>query len=114
MEPVAILGALIYTVVEFIKNVLGRDWERARTQALVWATGIAVMLIASQSTIAGGVEVAGVKLGTANVFDLVLIGMQASSLFSTARSLTRNFGVNARPTVNALTTNHPSGGTVRS
>jgi predicted Co/Zn/Cd cation transporter (cation efflux family) len=95
LEPTLLLGAVVYALIEAVKALLNGDYKSAGTTAAVWFAGIAVVFVAANSTLGGGITVAGVQLNEAKLGDLVLIGMQASSLFATTRSLTRNFGVKA-------------------
>lgn len=80
--PVALVGALVYTVINFLKLVTNRQWSGVATQVCTWLGGVIVVVIASRSSFGPSVNVAGVALSSANAADLALIGLSASSLFS--------------------------------
>jgi hypothetical protein len=78
------LGAIVFSFVNFLKYLRGRDWNAAGTQLIVWISGITACLLASQAEIAAGLEVPGTTftLGALDFGSLVLVGLQASSLFT--------------------------------
>lgn len=78
------LGAIVFALINFLKFVRGGDWNAAGTQLIVWVSGIAVVAIGAQAVIANGLEIPGTTfaLGKLDFWSQVLVGLQASSLFS--------------------------------
>lgn len=80
--PVALLGALVYAIINFLKALTNRQWNAVVTQATVWIAGLAVVWLGAHTSFAGQIVFAGTSLAAANAGDLVLFGLSAASLFS--------------------------------
>ena len=80
--PVALVGALVYALINFLKQLTNKQWSAALTQVCTWLGGVIVVVLASRSSFGPNVVVAGVPLSAANAADLAIIGLSASSLFS--------------------------------
>lgn len=78
------LGAIVFALINFLKFVRVRDWQSAGTQFIVWISGIAIVAIGAQAAISNGLEIPGTTfvLGKLDFWSQVLVGLQASSLFS--------------------------------
>lgn len=78
------LGAIVFTLINFLKFVRSGDWNAAGTQLIVWVSGIVVVAIGAQAIISNSLEIPGttLALGKLDIWSQVLVGLQASSLFS--------------------------------
>lgn len=82
-SPVLLLGTLVFTVINFLKFLRGRDWNAALTQLCVWIGGVTVVWLFALTQFAGSVRLGGIALSQADWASLVFIGLLASSLLST-------------------------------
>lgn len=77
-----LIGSLIYTLLNLAKLIRARSWNGAVTIVVGFAIGVVVVLIASQASIANSLEINGTTLGQMDLGSLVLVGLVATSLFS--------------------------------
>ncbi len=80
--PLALLGALVYKFVDFLKFVRARNWNAAVTQLVAWAAGILAITLFANSDFASGIDFSGKTLDSLNFLSQVIIGLSATSLFS--------------------------------
>lgn len=78
------LGAIVFALINFMKFVRAKDWNAAFTQAAVWVAGVIVVAVAAQAEIAKGLVVPGTTFALSGLdfASQILVGMQASSLFT--------------------------------
>ncbi len=82
--PLVVLGALVYKFTDFLKYLKAGDWNAVGTQAVVWAAGIAAVALFAHSGFAADIPVFGdMTLATTAFAEQIIIGLSASSLFST-------------------------------
>jgi len=58
----AVLAAFIKKLVDFARQLRGRDMNAVLTQLFVWAAGIVVVWLTAHVNFGGGVEIANVRL----------------------------------------------------
>ncbi len=80
--PIALLGALVYKFVDFLKFVKVGDWNSAGTQAVAWLAGILAITLFANSDFSAGIDFGGQSLSSLNFVSQVVIGLSATSLFS--------------------------------
>ncbi len=80
--PLALLGALVYKFVDFLKFVKVGDWNAAGTQAIAWLAGILAITLFANSDFSAGINFGERSLGSLNFISQVVIGLSATSLFS--------------------------------
>ncbi len=80
--PLALLGALVYKFVDFLKFVRVKDWNSAGTQAVAWLAGILAITLFANSDFSSGIDFGGQALGSLNFVSQVIVGLSATSLFS--------------------------------
>ncbi len=80
--PLAFLGALVYKFVDFLKFVKAKDWNAAGTQLVAWAAGIVAITLFANSDFAAGIDLGGRSLDSLNFVSQVIVGLSATSLFS--------------------------------
>ncbi len=80
--PLALLGALVYKFVDFLKFLRAKDVNAAGTQAVAWLAGILAITLFANSDFSEGINFGGRSLGSLNFVSQVIIGLSATSLFS--------------------------------
>jgi hypothetical protein len=79
---VAFLAALAKKLVDFVRQLRGRDTSAVLTQLLAWASGIAVVAIGANVDVASGIEVANQSLDQLSLWSQVILGTVVGSLGS--------------------------------
>jgi hypothetical protein len=77
-----LLGALVFSFVNFLRYVIDGDWSPAITQAIAWVSGVVAVLIFAGTQWADGVVLLNVSLASANVSERIIFGLVAASVFS--------------------------------
>ncbi len=80
--PLALLGALVYKFVDFLKFVKAKEWNSAGTQLIAWLAGILAITLFANSDFSAGIEFGERSLGSLNFVSQVILGLSATSLFS--------------------------------
>lgn len=80
--PLALLGALVYKFVDFLKFVKVKDWNSSGTQAVAWLAGVLAITLFANSDFSTGIDFGGRSLASLNFVSQVVIGLSATSLFS--------------------------------
>jgi hypothetical protein len=84
---VALLAALAKKVVDFVRQLRGRDTSAVLTQLLAWASGIAVVVIGANVDVASGIEIANQSLDQLSVWSQVVLGTVIGSLGSVGKDV---------------------------
>lgn len=86
IAPAALLGLVVFNLTNFVRYLLGKDWNGAVTNAAVWVVGWLVALAASASTVLGTFTLPGFSepLGSMNAVDLMLVAPVIGALAHTA------------------------------
>lgn len=79
----ALIGALVYSVINFLKYVRARDVNAAGTQLCVWVAGVGVVFLASTAAVTNQFVFNGTALVHMDTGSKIIIGLMASSLFAT-------------------------------
>jgi len=79
--PLVAMGALVFTLVNFLRYLTNGDFKSAITQLVSWAAGVFVVLLVAQTDFADGIAVGGQALSVLNFYSLLFVGLQASSIF---------------------------------
>lgn len=87
--PLALLGALVYKFVDFLKFVKVKDWNAAGTQVVAWISGIVAITLFANSDFAAGIDLSGLSLESLNFVSQVIVGLSATSLFSSFYDIKR-------------------------
>jgi hypothetical protein len=83
----ALLAALAKKVVDFVRQLRGRDTSAVLTQLFAWLAGIAVVFIGANVDVASAIEIANVSLDQMGLFTQTIIGLVVGSLGSIANDL---------------------------
>lgn len=87
--PLAAMGALVFTLINFLKNVTNRLWSPVITQLISWAAGILVVMLFANTTWADTVTFGDSTLGSLNGTSQLVIGLMAASLFGVVKEVTK-------------------------
>lgn len=78
----ALLGTLVWKVLDALKFLRNGDMNAFITQVASWAIGTGVLALAGASTVGGGIEVGGKAVSSLNFADMVLLGSSVASFAS--------------------------------
>jgi hypothetical protein len=88
---VAMMPAVVVKLTSEIKYISAAAWREAWTQLIPWIAGTAVVALAAQSDLGGGIVVAGRALSTLNFATVVLLGFAYGSGGSVVRDVIKAF-----------------------
>lgn len=77
--PAVAMLALILKVVDFLRYAKNADVNGVVTQLIVWVAGVGVMLLASKTVWANGIEIGDRPLSTLSFWSIVFAGMSIGS-----------------------------------
>lgn len=83
----ALLAALAKKIVDFVRQLRGRDTSAILTQLLAWASGIAVVVIGANVDVASGVEIANQSLDQLSIWSQIVLGTVIGSLGSVGKDV---------------------------
>lgn len=81
----ALLAAFAKKLVDFVRQLRGRDTSAVLTQLLAWLSGIAVVVIGANVDIAAGIEIANMSLDQMSLWSQVVLGTVVGSLGSVGK-----------------------------
>ncbi len=81
----ALLAAFAKKLVDFVRQLRGRDTSAVLTQLLAWAAGIAVVFIGANVDVAGTIEIANQTLDQLSLWSQVVLGVVVGSLGSVGK-----------------------------
>lgn len=84
---VALLAALAKKLVDFVRQLRGKDTSAVLTQLLAWAAGIAVVFIGANVDVASGIEIANQSLDQLSVWSQLVLGTVVGSLGSVGKDV---------------------------
>jgi hypothetical protein len=84
---IALLAAFAKKLVDFVRQLRGRDTSAVLTQLLAWAAGIAVVFIGANVDVAGGIEIANMSLDQMSLWSQVVLGAVVGSLGSVGKDV---------------------------
>lgn len=86
--PLAAMGALVFTLINFLKNVTNKLWPPVVTQIVSWAAGIMVVMLFANTDWAKTISFGGTALADLNGISQLVIGLMAASLFGVVKEVT--------------------------
>jgi multisubunit Na+/H+ antiporter MnhB subunit len=87
LTPLAAVGTLVFTFVNFLTYLRSANWNGALTQAIAWAAGIAAMMIAAHTQFASQITFGTEKLSRMNWQSQAFLGLIATSILSTVNEV---------------------------
>lgn len=82
--PLAAMGALVFTLVNLLKNLRAGKWSPVVTQLIAWLAGVVVVVLFAQTDWAATIAFGGQALSDLNGSSQFVIGLMASSIFGVA------------------------------
>jgi hypothetical protein len=79
----ALIGALVYAGINFIKYVKAKDRSASLTQIAVWALGVGVLFLAAWAKVTNTFMFNGITLEKMDTGSKIVLGLMAASLFAT-------------------------------
>lgn len=89
--PTAAMGALVFTLVNFLRFLTNKDWTSAITQLTSWVAGVVVTFLVAATDWANGIDVGGTALSVLNGSSLVFVGLMSSSIFGVVKNVIQGF-----------------------
>jgi hypothetical protein len=80
--PLAVLGALVYKFVDFLKFITNKDWNGVKTQIVAWCSGIVGIALFAKSDFSSVITFGDLSLQSINFASQVILGLSATSIFS--------------------------------
>jgi len=87
--PLVAMGALVFTIINFLKNLTNRQWSAVLTQLAAWAAGVVVVMLFAQTDWADTITFGGVALSSLNGASQFVIGLMAASIFGVVREVVK-------------------------
>lgn len=87
IAAVALIGALIYKLVDFGKLVTSKNVNGVVTQLVAWVVGVGVVFLASAADVTNKFAFNGVVLSDLDGGSKVFLGLLATSIFSAVYDL---------------------------
>jgi len=85
--PIAMIGALCYTLVNFLRYLSAKEWQSALSIGILWVAGFVTIMVLAASAYAGSIAIFGITLSTMNIADKIIIALLTSSLYSPVKDL---------------------------
>jgi hypothetical protein len=80
--PLALLGATIYSLINFFKLITNKDWNGSVTMLVTWLAGIIGVFIVAASALGKGISINGTDLTAIDIWSKIILGIEATSLFA--------------------------------
>lgn len=82
--PAVAMAALIFKVMDFLKNLTNKNWNSVVTQLITWVSGVVVVVLYAQTSWADQFGFADEVLSKMNFASLIAVGLGAASFSSVA------------------------------
>lgn len=89
--PTVAMGALVFTLVNFLRFLTNKDFASAITQFTAWVSGVIVVFLVASTNYADGIDVGGTALSKLNGSSLVFVGLMSSSIFGVVKNVIQAF-----------------------
>lgn len=87
LVPLVALGTIVFSFVNFLKFVSGKQWNAALTQVIAWCAGIAGIFLMAETQFASGISVGDTRLDVLDGASKLVLGLVATSLLSTVNEI---------------------------
>lgn len=85
--PLAALGTLVFTFVNFLTYLRSKNWNGVLTQAIAWVAGIAGVFIAAHTQFADQIKFGAQMLSSMAWPTQLFLGLIATSILSTVNEV---------------------------
>lgn len=86
--PLAAMGALVFTLINFLKMVTNKQWSPVVTQLISWGAGVLVVVLFAQTDWADTVMFGDRALSSLNGSSQFVLGLMAASIFGVVKEVT--------------------------
>lgn len=91
MSPeLLLLAAMAKKVVDFVRQLRGRDTSAVLTQLFAWLSGVLVVFLAANVDFASAIEVANVQLDQMSLWAQTVLGFVVGSVGSVGKDLLKS------------------------
>lgn len=80
--PVAMAGALLWKVIDVLKNLRAQNWNTVVTQLVAWGAGVAVLFLVASTQFAAEITVGKLNLDGLDGSTKFFVGLMLSSIVS--------------------------------
>lgn len=87
--PAVALASLVWMFVDFLRAVTNRDVKSVITHIVAWASGVGAVVLVAHTSFGDGVSVGRETLSSLDWWDLLVVGLLATSLVKPGLALTR-------------------------
>ena len=87
ITPLVALGTLVFTLVNFLRYLVARNWSAVLTQTIAWAAGVVGVFLVKATDFAPGIKVGDLTLDKVGFWSALLLGLLATSLLSTVNEV---------------------------
>jgi hypothetical protein len=102
VTPIVLLGTLVFTFVNFLRFLVGRDWSSVLTQLIAWGAGVAAVFLVKETPFAHGVTIANMPMDKMGFWSSLVVGLMATSLLSTVNEVKKALDANDSAKVPSL------------
>jgi hypothetical protein len=102
VTPIVLLGTLVFTFVNFLRFLVGRDWSAVLTQLIAWGAGVAAVFLIKATPFAQGVKIGSMQMDKMGFWSSLVVGLLATSLLSTVNVVKKALDANDSAKVPAL------------
>lgn len=85
--PLLAMAALVFSLINFLRFLSGKDYKSAVTQLTVWVGGVVVAFLVAQTDFASGISVGDLPLDQLNGWSLLFVGLSIGSTGSVVNEL---------------------------
>ncbi|MBL7490830.1 hypothetical protein I6A60_24610 [Frankia sp. AgB1.9] len=89
--PLAAVGTLVFTFVNFLTYIRARQWNGVLTQAIAWVAGVGAIMLAARTDFASNVSFGDSSLGNMDIATQIFLGLIATSILSTVNEFKKAF-----------------------
>ncbi len=88
--PIVLMATLVGKLVDFVRQVRGKDLNGVLTQVVAWIAGVAIVLLFAESDWANAVQFGDIFLDQMNFASQVIAGLALASGYSTFKDFLKS------------------------
>lgn len=81
--PLIAMGTLVFTLINFLRDLSGGLWSSVTTQGIAWIAGVLVVQLVARTQFADGIVIGDMALSRLSFWSLFFVGLMASSIMGT-------------------------------
>lgn len=87
VAPLAAIGTIVFTFVNFIKALTSKNFSAALTQVVAWLSGVVAVVLAAKTDLAAGLDLGSLSLDKLDGLTQVFLGVISSSILGTVHEI---------------------------